>query len=143
MVSCCCDLCMVAALISFYLFNKFPAKVFPGDILTYSVGALIAGMAILGNFEKIAIFIFIPYAIEVVLKSRGKLKKQSFGIPNEDGSLEMPYDKIYGMTHLSIFILKKFKKKVYEKDVVYFIFAIQIVICLLALIIFKSNIFIK
>jgi len=134
-------LCMVAALIGFYFYNKYPAKVFPGDILTYSVGALIAIMAILGNFEKIAIFIFIPYIIEVVLKLRGKLKKQSFGIPQKDGSLKMPYDKIYGLTHLSIFILNKFKKKVYEKDVVYFIFSIEIIICLLALIIFRNNIF--
>jgi UDP-N-acetylglucosamine--dolichyl-phosphate N-acetylglucosaminephosphotransferase len=70
-------LCMVAALLGFYIFNKFPAKVFPGDTLTYAVGALIAGMAILGNFEKVAIIVFIPYIIEVVLKSRGGLKKHS------------------------------------------------------------------
>jgi len=113
-------LCMVASLIVFYFYNKFPAKVFPGDILTYSVGALIASMAILGNFEKIAVFVFIPYVIETFLKIRGNLKKQSFGIPQKDGSLKPPYSRIYGMTHLSIYILSKFKKKVYEKDVVYF-----------------------
>jgi len=135
-------LCMVASLIVFYYYNKFPAKVFPGDILTWSIGALIACMAILGNFEKIALFIFIPYILETILKLRGKLKIQSFGIPNKDGSLEMPQIKIYGLTHLSIFILKKFKEKVYEKDVVYFIFAIQIIICLAALIVFKNSLFI-
>jgi len=134
-------LCMVASLFGFYLYNKFPAKVFPGDILTYSIGALIAGMAILGNFEKIAIFIFIPYIIETFLKLRGGLKKQSFGSPQEDGSIEMPYKKIYGLTHLSIFVLKKFKEKVYEKDVVYLIFAFQIIIGLLALIIFGRWLF--
>jgi UDP-N-acetylglucosamine--dolichyl-phosphate N-acetylglucosaminephosphotransferase len=137
-------LCMIACLVVFYFYNKYPAKVFPGDILTYSIGALIASMAILGNFEKIAVFVFIPYIIETFLKLRGKLKKQSFGIPQLDGSLEMPYEKIYGLTHLSIFLLKKIKKdkKVYEKDVVYFIFIIQIVICLLALFIFRGDIFI-
>jgi len=135
-------LCMVAALIVFYHYNKFPAKVFPGDILTWSIGALIACIAILGSFEKIALFVFMLYILETILKVRGKLKKQSFGIPNKDGSLEMPYDKIYGLTHLSIFIIKKFKDKVYERDVVYFIFAIQIIICLAALIVFKSSLFI-
>jgi UDP-N-acetylglucosamine--dolichyl-phosphate N-acetylglucosaminephosphotransferase len=135
-------LCMVAALIGFYIYNKFPAKVFPGDILTYSIGALIACMAILGNFEKIAVFVFIPYIIETILKSRGKLKKQSFGIPQKDGSLKMPYEKIYGLTHLSIFILSKFKRKVYERDVVYLIYLFQIIICLLSLFIFKNSIFI-
>jgi len=134
-------LIMVISLIVFYFYNKFPAKVFPGDILTYSIGALIASMAILGNFEKIAVFIFIPYIIETVLKVRGRLKKQSFGLPNKDGSLEMPFEKIYGLEHLSIYLLKKFKGKCYEKDVTYLIFSFQIVICLLALIIFKGALF--
>lgn len=135
-------LCMVASLLVFYFYNKFPARVFPGDILTYSIGALIAGMAILGDFEKIAVFIFIPYIIETFLKLRGKLQKSSFGKVNEDNSLDVPYEKIYGTTHLSLWILKKFKKKIYEKEVVYLIFAYQIVICLLALIIFRNNLFV-
>ncbi len=125
-------LCMVASLLAFWIFNKVPAKVFPGDVLTYSVGALIGGMAILGNFEKIALIVFIPYIIEMILKSRGKLKKQSFGIPNKDGSLEMPYEKIYGLTHFSIWFLKKFKSKVYESNVVAFIHLIQLLFILIA-----------
>ena len=134
-------LCMVAALISFYFYNKFPAKVFPGDILTYSIGALIACMAILGNFERIALFVFIPYFFEIGLKLRGRLKKQSFGIPDKGGGLTMPYKKIYGLEHLAIFILSKFKRKVGERDVTYLIFAFQILICLLALLIFREAYF--
>lgn len=135
-------LIMVASLSIFYYYNKCPAKVFPGDILTYSIGAIVGSMAILGNFEKVALFIFIPYVLEVILKLRGGLNKHSFGIPNKDNSLEMPYNKIYGLTHLSIFILKKFKKKVYEQDVVYFIFIFQIIVCLIALIIFRGYLFV-
>jgi UDP-N-acetylglucosamine--dolichyl-phosphate N-acetylglucosaminephosphotransferase len=134
-------LCMVASLLAFYYYNQFPAKVFPGDIMTYSIGALIAGMAILGNFERIAVFVFVPYIIEMGLKIRGGLKKQSFGVPNSYGGLDMPYNKIYGLTHLSIFILGKFKKKVYEKDVVYLIFLFQIIICLIALVLFREGLF--
>src|SRR3989344_794456 len=55
--------CMVATLFAFLIFNKYPAKIFPGDVLTYSVGGLIAIMAILGNFEMFAVFIFIPYIL--------------------------------------------------------------------------------
>jgi UDP-N-acetylglucosamine--dolichyl-phosphate N-acetylglucosaminephosphotransferase len=129
-------LTMVAALLAFFIYNKFPAKVFPGDILTYSIGALVAIMAILGNFEKIALFVFIPFIAETILKCRGGLCKHSFGRPNKDGSLELPYNKIYGLTHLSIWILKRFKEKVYESDVVYLIFAIEILFCLGAMLIF-------
>jgi UDP-N-acetylglucosamine--dolichyl-phosphate N-acetylglucosaminephosphotransferase len=134
-------LVMVASLIAFYIFNKHPAKVFPGDILTYPVGALIAMIAILGNIEKIAIFFFIPYILETILKIRGKLKKESFAKVNEDGSIEMPYSKIYGLEHLAIYLLKKIKpsKKVYEKEVVYLINAFQILVIVMGLIIFKVD----
>jgi len=134
-------LCMVSGLLVFYFYNRYPAKVFPGDVLTYSIGALIAGMAILGDYEKIAVFVFIPYIFETVLKLRGHLEKQSFAKVNEDKSLDIPYGKIYGLTHLSVLILKKFKNKVYERDVVRLIFGFQIFICLLAIIIFREGIF--
>ncbi|MFC1710669.1 glycosyltransferase 4 family protein [Nanoarchaeota archaeon] len=126
-------LIMVASLIAFYIFNKYPAKVFPGDNLTYAVGALIAIIAILGNVEKIAIFFFIPYILETVLKIRGKLKKESFGKVNPDGSLEVPYGKFYGLEHIAIYLLKKIKpsRKVYEKEVTYLIHSFQIIIIIL------------
>lgn len=131
-------LCLVASLCAFYIFNSNPAKLFPGDILTYAIGASVAVIAILGDAEKIALFFFIPYFIEVILKLRGKLKKQSFGKPNKDGSLEMPYDKIYGLEHLAIYILKKIKPshKVYENDVVYLINAFQIVVIIIGFVLF-------
>jgi len=116
-------LCMVGTLVGFYFFNKVPADVFPGDIVTYVVGALIAGMAILGNFEKIAFVVFIPYMIEVVLKSRGKLKKHSFGVPDRYGKLKAPYDKVYGLEHLAIIALGNGAT---ERKVTYLIHAFQI-----------------
>ncbi len=129
-------LIMVASLIAFYFFNKNPAKVFPGDVLTYSVGAMIAAIAIMGNVEKAALILFIPYILEALLKIRGGVKNiNNFGIPNEDGSLEMPYEKVYSLTHLSIKILKKIKPshKVYENDVVNLINLFQIFMIAVAL----------
>lgn len=131
-------LIIITSLIAFYIFNKYPAKVFPGDVLTYSLGGLIAIVAILGGIEKIAVFLFIPYIIEVILKLRGKLKKESFAKVNQDGSLEMPYEKIYGLEHLAIMILKKIKpsKKVYEYEVVWAVNAFQLIIIALAFVLF-------
>jgi len=131
-------LCMVASLVAFYIFNKYPAKVFPGDVMTYAVGALIACIAILGNMEKIAVFFFIPYILETVLKLRGNLKKYSFARVNENGGLEMPYKKIYGLEHLSIHILKRIKsgRKVHEKEVVFLIHGFQLIIILLGFLLF-------
>jgi len=122
-------LCMIGALVGFYIFNKAPAKVFPGDMLTYGVGAVIAGMAILGNFEKIAFVVFIPYMIEVILKVRGGLKKESFGVPRKDGTLKMPYNKVYGLEHLAILILGDGAT---ERKVTYLIHGVQILFILVA-----------
>ncbi|PIN90847.1 hypothetical protein COU60_00700 [Candidatus Pacearchaeota archaeon CG10_big_fil_rev_8_21_14_0_10_34_76] len=133
-------LVMVGALLGFLVYNLPPARVFPGDSLTYCVGGLIAMVSILGNFEKIAVFFFIPYILETVLKSRGKLKKYSFGKPNEDGSLELRYPKIYSLNHFSIYIMKKANIKPTEKKVVLSIWAFQIVTMIIGFIVFRQGI---
>lgn len=120
-------ICMVFSLISFLIFNWCPAKVFGGNVLTYTIGSLIVTMAIMGNFEKVAFVVFIPFIIEMFLKLRGNLEIQSFGKPNKDGSLSLRYEKIYGLTHFGIWFLSKFKKKVYERDVVIFILFIELI----------------
>jgi UDP-N-acetylglucosamine--dolichyl-phosphate N-acetylglucosaminephosphotransferase len=126
--------CMVFALLAFLIFNKYPAKVFPGNVLTYSVGALIASVAILGNIERAAIILFIPYFIELILKARGKFQKESFAKPNKDNSLELLYPKTYGLEHLMLKIIKKIKGKVYEKDIVRSLWLIEFIIAVLILI---------
>lgn len=131
-------LSMVFGLIAFLIYNKVPAKIFPGNVLTYSVGALLGAMAIVGDYEKIALIVFIPFIIEMVLKIRGRFGLKngkwpvSFGVPEKDGSLKPIYDKIYGLTHFSIRVLSKVKKKVYERDVVYFVYLIEIVFVIIA-----------
>jgi len=135
-------LSMILALLAFLVYNFYPAKVFPGDSLTYSVGGLIAIMAILGNFERIAVFFFIPYILETILKSRGKLEKYSFGKVKKDGSLDLKYKKIYSLNHLAILLLKKSGIKATEKRVVYSIWIFQLIIVLLGFVIFSGGIFI-
>jgi UDP-N-acetylglucosamine--dolichyl-phosphate N-acetylglucosaminephosphotransferase len=46
---------IISVLIPFLLFNKFPAKIFPGDIGTLSMGAMLACLALFGSLE-IAVF---------------------------------------------------------------------------------------
>ena len=41
----------LAAIFAFYLFNKYPAKVFPGDVGTLGMGAIIGCIAILASIE--------------------------------------------------------------------------------------------
>ncbi len=137
------SLCMVLALLPFLFYNFYPARVFPGNTLTYVIGGLIAIFSILGNFEKIALFFFIPYILETVLKSRGKLQKQSFGLPKKDGTLDLRYNKIYGLEHLSIWILNKTSIKATEKKVVFLLLAFQLLIIIIGFVIFREGIFVQ
>jgi UDP-N-acetylglucosamine--dolichyl-phosphate N-acetylglucosaminephosphotransferase len=120
--------CMVSALIAFLYFNWYPAKVFPGDTLTYSVGALAACIAILGDMEKIAVVLFLPYAFDFIFQAAGGFRREAFAKVNEDGSLEKPYEGIYHLTHLAIAVLKRVKRKVYERDVVLFLCGIEMAV---------------
>lgn len=129
-------LCLVASLVAFLVYNFDPAQVFPGDSLTYAIGGMIAIMAILGNFEKIAVFFFIPYIIETILKSSGGLKKYSFGKPQKDGSLGLRYDRIYSLNHLAIWMMEKLHIKPTEKKAVIAIWIFQILVIVLGFIIF-------
>lgn len=109
-----------SALFAFYFFNRFPAKILPGDSLTYIIGGSIASIAIIGNLEKAALIASIPFFIEFILKMRGRFKKQSFGYYHDE-NVKSLYNKIYSIPHIFT-ITGKFN----EKQVVYFIWSIEL-----------------
>lgn len=125
----------VFSLIVFLWFNKYPSKIFPGDTLTYSIGALIASIAITGNAEKAALILFLPYLAEFFLKARGRFKKESFVKVKKDGSLYLPYKRIYSLIHGKVWLIKRLKGKVYERGVVYSIWATEIILAFIAILI--------
>lgn len=47
------SLVMCGALLAFYRFNRFPARVFPGDVGTLAMGAMIGGIGIFGSVEVV------------------------------------------------------------------------------------------
>ncbi len=134
-------LCMVMALFAFLLFNFYPAKIFPGDSLTYALGSLIAVLAILGSFERVAVFFFTPYIIEVFLKLRGRLVKQSFAKKMPDGSLDLQYPQVYSLNHVAIWTMKKIGVRPTERKVVFWVWGFQILVIILGFIIFRKGIF--
>jgi UDP-N-acetylglucosamine--dolichyl-phosphate N-acetylglucosaminephosphotransferase len=107
----------VASILAFLYFNWYPAKIFPGNAFTYMVGTIMACMAILGNMEKLALVLFIPYYMDFLLPLRKRMRTEAFGKVNEDGTLDKPYDKVYHLTHLMIVLIKRIKGKVYEREV--------------------------
>ena len=119
--------CFVFSLVAFLYYNWYPSKIFPGDVLTYPVGAGIAIVAILANIERSAILIFIPYYIEFILKARGRFKPEWTGEVLKDGTLTVR-DKIFSVPHICISILKRIKGSSKENEVVKLILAVEAVI---------------
>jgi len=127
---------IISALLGFLIFNKNPAKIFPGNTLTYILGGLFGSLAIIGNMEKPALIIFIPFILEGFLKLRSRFKAWNFGIPNKDNSLEPRYKKNYSLTHIALRVLKKIKpsRKVYENDITFFIILLEIILIAIAVV---------
>jgi UDP-N-acetylglucosamine--dolichyl-phosphate N-acetylglucosaminephosphotransferase len=52
---------LLAAMLAFFYYNRFPARVFGGDTGSLSIGAAIGALAILGRIEAVTIIALIPY----------------------------------------------------------------------------------
>jgi len=124
--------CMVFALLAFLFYNWTPARIFPGDTLTYTVGALIACIAILGNMERAALVAFTLYFIELLIKARGGFKGECFGVPQKDGTLAPPDGRRDSLTHLVMGV-----KRLREWQVVLIILCMQFVVGISTLLLYR------
>ncbi|HID16699.1 TPA: hypothetical protein EYP26_00220, partial [Candidatus Bathyarchaeota archaeon] len=66
---------LLGALLAFYAYNKFPAKVFSGDVGSLSVGAALGAIAILGGIEVVMVVAMMPHIMNAFygLSSIGRL----------------------------------------------------------------------
>lgn len=124
------SLISIFPLLAFFYFNKYPARVFPGDTLPYVFGALYAILSIFSKLEIFAVAMMLLFFLELILKLRKGFKVENFGKPLPDGTIELPYKNLYSVCHIAISILKKIFGKVTEQDVVCFILVLQFIISL-------------
>ncbi len=110
-----------AALVGFIRYSWYPAKILPGDSLTYLLGSTVAAGVIVGNMERSGIIIMLPFIIEFFLKLRSRFKVSCLGKLRADGRLDPPYGKkIYSWTHLLMNL-----RPLTEKQVVMLLIFIQ------------------
>ncbi len=119
-------LVFAAALASFLRYNWYPGKVFPGD-LNYTIGAVAACVAVLGNMEKFAILCFAPWVIEAVLKAFSGFNAETFGVLQQDGTVKPRESKIRSLTHV---VMKA--GRFTEKQVTTILIGLEVASCLVA-----------
>ena len=95
---------LLGSLIAFFYFNRYPAKIFPGDTLTLFMGGIIGCTAIVNNLKLEGVILMIPMIAEFFLKLRGNFKGECFAKMNEGGILVYE-GRIESLTHL---VMSKF-----------------------------------
>lgn len=83
----------LGALIAFLYYNKYPSRIFPGDVGTFGMGTVIACVAVLADLERGVFIMFIPHTVNAILFFIGKLKGEPpprEASMNLDGTLPAP-----------------------------------------------------
>lgn len=133
---------IIGSLLIFYFYNKYPAKIFTGNVGTLFVGSAIAVGAVLGNLKYPLLILMIPYALHLILQQRItwdrktiKTRPRERGIIDRQGRLRSEYTRPYGLTHL---IMQKMKA-VTEKKLVYTLMGIEFACAAIAIIFHSIN----
>jgi UDP-N-acetylglucosamine--dolichyl-phosphate N-acetylglucosaminephosphotransferase len=113
---------LLAALLAFYYFNRFPARVFSGDTGSLAVGAALGALSILGRLETVMIVALIPHIMNAFygLSSVGRLyeRREIANRPTrllDDERLEASADRSAPVTLARIILASKPLK---EREVV-------------------------
>ena len=123
-------LSMAFTLAGLFIFNRYPAKILPGDSLTYMIGAAFVSAAVIGNIEKFAVFLFAPWIVEAFLKLRGGFRVQSIGDLQIDGTIKPKHDRVLSLTHVAMRLGLK------ENEIALSFIVIEALIAALAFLIF-------
>ncbi|MFH0835698.1 MAG: hypothetical protein V1834_00880 [Candidatus Micrarchaeota archaeon] len=126
---------LFGACLGFLYFNRYPSKVFPGDIGTLVIGAAIANAVIIGNMEKFGFLLFIPafYELGATLYyfGRGDERRRACHSPviASDGKLSPPK----GAEKFTLFYRILSAKPLKEKTLVLFVLSLYALFGVVAL----------
>lgn len=118
--------CAVA--LGFLWWNRYPAKVFPGDTGTLSLGALIGIIGVAGKVEIPTLILLTPHIIDFLLKTRVRFAGKSIGRTQimDDGTLKAP-------PYLSFLGMIMRIKRVREYELVIIVWGIEVILGVISL----------
>lgn len=123
-------LAALGTLLAALYYNWYPAKVLIGDVGTLSIGAIIAVVIIMGNFEIAGAILLIPYIIDFIMKAKNRFP-YSFGVYRE-GKLYCPEDGPVGLGQL----IMKLCGGISERNLVLVLMGIEAVCGVLAILLY-------
>lgn len=123
-------LCLTGALAGYFWFEKYPSRIFWGNIGALSVGAAIGAMIVTQGFIVSGFIMLIPHTINFLLYVYWRLKKYpsaKFGKVRDDGTLEVP-------NPLTLKWILPYYFRVTEKTAGWAMFAVTGIFCLIGFI---------
>jgi len=125
---------ILGSLVAFLYYNFYPAKVFMGDCATLLIGAILAAGTIIGKLEVIGALALILYVIDFFIKAFNKFPTKDWWGEYKDGKLFSSKPKT-----LATYIMK-FTNGIKETNLVFLLWILQIIICLILLIAYLGGI---
>jgi len=121
---------LLGALGAFLWFNRYPARVFPGDSMTLFTGATLACAAIISSpsLKTFGALLFVPMIVEFVLKFRGHFQGENYGKVCPDGRLVWQ-GRVESLAHA---IMKW--KPLREWEIVLVLWALEALVCALVIV---------
>ncbi len=116
---------LLGSLVAFLWYNRFPARVFPGDSMTLFAGATVAAAAIVSSpsMKTLAAILFAPMIAEFLLKARGRFQAENYGGVDPHGYLHYE-GPIQSLTHV---IMRG--RKLREWQIVEILWGVEALIC--------------
>lgn len=126
-----CIICLAGSLFGYIWFEKYPSRIFWGNIGALSVGAAIGAMIVTQGFIISGFIMLIPHTVNFLLyvywrlhTSRYPIKK--FGALADDGTLTVP-------NPLTLKWILPYYFKMTERSATYCMFAVTIFFCILGI----------
>ncbi|MEM5829239.1 MAG: hypothetical protein QW040_00685 [Candidatus Aenigmatarchaeota archaeon] len=126
------SLILLGSLLAFLKFNWYPAKVFPGDVGTFTIGTVLVSMAIIGNMEKFLLSLSSLYLINFFLFVYWQIKHKpykKFADVDKNGYIKPP-------NPYTIYWILPYYFRVKEKTIVKILLLVQFFIGFLSFIFF-------
>ena len=116
--------------LAFLMYNKYPAKIFPGDTGTLIVGAIIASFSIIKHIEIIGVILLLPQIMEFLFKSMRRFGGKKYGPTKVDNR-----GILHPQKYLSVANLLTSHFKLTEKSLVLVIWFIGAIFGIISIII--------
>lgn len=120
---------MAGATFGFYLYERYPSRIFWGNVGSLTVGSAIGVMIVMQGYIFSGFIMLLPHTINFLMYVYWRVRKYpqvKFGKVREDGTLEVP-------NNLTLKWVLPYYRKATERQATYAMYAVTAVFCIIGI----------